>query len=61
MQAKVTLTHKQEFQLLNMVSLGIVDGKLVRGYQEVVTKDGRKCFIHCEVLEEVEVFKYLHG
>jgi hypothetical protein len=44
-----------------MVSLGIVDGKLVRGFQPLVTKKGEQGFIYGRELKDIEICKYLHG
>ena len=42
MQVRVTLLQDNKLELINMASLGIVDGKLVRGFQPLVTKKARK-------------------
>ena len=61
MQVRVTLLQDNKLELINMASLGIVDGKFVRGFQSLVTKKGEKGFIYGWELKDIEICKYLHG
>ena len=61
MQVRVTLLQDNKLELINMASLGIVDGKLVRGFQPLITKKGEQGFIYGRELKDIEICKYLHG
>lgn len=58
-KTKVVCQEAGELKLINLNTLGIVDGKLVRGYQPVLTKDGRSWFIYGRELKDVEVWQYI--
>lgn len=58
-KTKVVCQEAGKLKLINLNTLGIVDGKLVRGYQPMLTKDGRSGFIYCRELKDVEVWQYI--
>lgn len=58
-KTKVVCQEAGELKLINLDTLGIVDGKLVRGFHQMVTKDGRSGFIYGRELKDVEVWQYI--
>lgn len=58
-KTKVVCQEAGELKLINLNTLGIVDGKLVRGFHPLTTKDGRSGFIYGRELKDVEVWQYI--